>query len=262
MPTDLQDDAHEDSFSRESSGKSESAHASADADSSLHRAPSETDSPLPESAVKSAPTASVLSSEAKDQWKALRKKVRLRAEKQSAKKVLGKAAKGGNVYRWGMEAATQKPIGQLDDVLSRLACNKKVRKKDIQAIDWTAELESITRQSSLASFSPVQCSRAVMWAAAMPALIDHFDYQIWWEMLRELTGFRETVMDREGSATLPRLIVAGEMGLTLAWRLGDLPSCARKRQRSIRLLAGANMKKIRSRQPSPVQRTRDWDWPH
>jgi hypothetical protein len=233
MPTDLQDDAHEDSFSHELPGSRKVPGSREKSGAPAERGSSDTESPLTEPLAEPSLSASMFSSDAKDQWKSLRKKVRLRAEKQSAKKVLGRAAKGGNVYRWGIESATRKPIGQLDDVLSRLACNKKVGKKQIQAIDWTAELEAVTNQSSLADFSPVQCSRAVMWAAAMPALIDHLEYQTWWDLLQELTGFRETVMDREGSATLPRLIVAGEMALTLAWRLGDLPSCARLRKAAI-----------------------------
>ncbi|QDT12076.1 hypothetical protein [Planctomycetes bacterium K23_9] len=179
------------------------------------------------------PTSIVLSAEAKDQWKSLRKKIRLRAEKQSAKSVFGSAAKRGGVYRWGIEASSQTALQPMDLILSRLACGKKVKKKEIATIDWSRELESIISQISTSDAAPIQCVRAVMWAAAMPSLIDHLDYRSWWDLLGELQRLRESAMQKGGPASLTRLLLGGELGLTLAWRLVDLPSCRRLKKSSI-----------------------------
>ncbi|MGB7342791.1 MAG: hypothetical protein WBD20_01130 [Pirellulaceae bacterium] len=184
---------------------------------------------------------SAVSPEAKDQWKALRKKIRVRAEKQSVKTVFGHAAKKGSVYRWGIEAATQAPLEPIDVTLSRLACNKKVDAQTIKGIDWQSELESTIGQIMMPSISAtqdaalnaVQCARAVMWAAATPELIDHLDYRTWWDLVSELQSLRDTILEKGGAASLPRLIIGGEMGLTLAWRLADLPSCGRLQKSAI-----------------------------
>ena len=133
------------------------------------------------------------------------------------------------MYRWGVAIAQGKACDQTWEVLGRLAVNKRVSKKLLSEVDLAAQLRSMTERFDRGSVDSIDCAAAVTWAAAMPELIDHLDYKQWWDLLGELRQYRETVMQRDGSDSLSHLIVGGELGLTLAWRLSDLPSCSRLR---------------------------------
>ena len=175
--------------------------------------------------------------DAKDQWKTLRKKVRVRAEKQSARNVFGDAAKKGNVYRWGVAASQQGPCSEWWEVLSRLATNSALSKKQISRIDFDQQVQRISQRLSHVNNSVVDETELVVLTAALPGLIDHLDYRKWWDLIGELHRYREMVLEAADPASASALIVGGEVGLTFAWCLRDLPSCARLQESAFESVA-------------------------
>lgn len=170
--------------------------------------------------------------DAKDQWKTLRKKVRVRAEKQSARDVFGDAAKKGCVYRWGVAASQQSPCSNPWDVLSRLATDSKVTKKQIADVNLGQYIDQVIQRLTHVGSSVIDQAELVVVTAAMPSLIDHLDYRVWWDLIGELHRYREMVLEADPAST-SALIIGGEVGLTFAWRLRDLPSCARLQESAV-----------------------------
>ncbi|NND99245.1 MAG: hypothetical protein HKN47_18150 [Pirellulaceae bacterium] len=168
-----------------------------------------------------------------DQWKSLRKKIRLRAEKKSAENVFGESAKKGSVYRWGIAVAQDASCDPNWQIISRLACNQKVNKKLREEVNILALLRESIDGWSQAKPNPVEAVKAVVMASALPELIDFVGRSDWWATLSEIQQLRESVIEQAGSASLAHLIIGGELGLTLAWRLSDLPSCARMQKPAI-----------------------------
>ena len=172
----------------------------------------------------------------KDQWKSLRKKIRVKSEKLSLEAVFGKAAKKGSVYRWGVAVATKAACTPIFSLLTRLAAGDKVTKNEVAEADLEKEFRQLTDRFSSGTPDSDNAIQALVWAAAMPELIDHLDYRVWWEMLSELQQIRELSIEKSSPSSLTRLILAGEMGLTLAWRLADLPSCKRLQTSSVEVV--------------------------
>lgn len=171
------------------------------------------------------------------QWDSMLKRFRSRDMKESVRGVLGDSAKGGGVYRWGVAASLGGACQDRLHALSRLACGGSRRKKD-RSLDLGAmaeeELEALLGSGSL---SPAQCVSAVVWGAALPKLARHLDQQVWWEALGRLQQLRESVLQRASVDQPAHLLIAAELGLTLAWRLRDLPSCKRMEKSSAEAFA-------------------------
>jgi hypothetical protein len=74
---------------------------------------------------------------------------------------------------------------------------------------------------------------ANLWAAAMPALSRQLDESRWWRLLSSLQTLHDSITQRGHADSPAHLMLAGELGLTLAWRLNPLLSCARLQLSSI-----------------------------
>jgi len=177
-----------------------------------------------------------LSRSEQDQWKKLRKRVSKRALALPPSKVLGESAKSGRVYRWGLANANGGPCPRLVDVLSRLAVDEPVSKKQSEQIDFSLVVESFCDEPIAVSESTVDHVMSVLWAAAMPGLIDRMETRLWWDLLGRLQHICERFRHSDDESSPAKLILAGELGLTLAWRLTDLPSCQRLREPSVRAI--------------------------
>ncbi len=174
---------------------------------------------------------------ATDQWDSLGKKVRDQARRVPPSKVFAKAAKKGRVYRWGIAVACNGSIDPLWDSLSRLATDRKRSGQRISQIDIARGADMLMDAINGGSQRLLDVAEANLWAAAMPSLIDQLDHGQWWELLSSLQNFRESVARRADSHRPDFLIAAGEIGLTLSWRLADLPSCRRLQKSSIECLS-------------------------
>lgn len=167
-----------------------------------------------------------------EQWSALRAKILEQRKKLSSSDVFGDLIRGGKVYRWGVAVAKDRACDQDWQCLSRLACDLPLPRKKSRTLDLVSTARNTIEILDNGQFRPFDCARAVVWAAAMPNLINEVDDDLWWRLLNSLQAFRSGASLRN-SASPEYLIGCGELGLTLAWRLSPLPSCRRLQKSSL-----------------------------
>ncbi|GAA5504851.1 hypothetical protein [Novipirellula caenicola] len=173
-----------------------------------------------------------------ENWKRLRKKLQSHAQQSSAKGVFGKPAIGGTVYRWGVATASGSAIDPVRMAVSQLACDHKpMRRRSTRPLDLVSATTEMIAQLDHGDMSALSCHDAVIWAAAMPMLSQQLEPALWWELLGSLQRFRELVLQSHTPDSPAHLMVGAELGLTLAWRLADLPSCKRAQKSAIESLA-------------------------
>ncbi|MFK8113765.1 MAG: hypothetical protein AB8B91_16295 [Rubripirellula sp.] len=158
------------------------------------------------------------------EWDSFCQSLRQRTEGLNAKKVLGKSCRSGAIYRWGMAAASGAPCSPITERLSRLACVRK---------PWTTEcirdsglVESvdvfIESCESKTPLSAVDAFAALLWGAALPGLVYQLRSTRWFRLYHAVVRLRQRVLEQENFESPVRLLVGAELGLTLAWRLGEL----------------------------------------
>lgn len=182
-----------------------------------------------ESPLSSAPTSALTSALTSAQWTTLRKKILADQTRQPPGSVFGDSIKKGSVYRWGLSAMSSASTDSYDETLqwlTRLATGAEIggkRFRDAQVDEMIVRFEdSMGRNDS----ELCDVHEALVWAAAMPGLLNHLDEAQWWNLLGTIQELRERLAARD--ATQPSaLIGVAELGLTLAWRLRALPSCRR-----------------------------------
>lgn len=169
------------------------------------------------------------------QWAELCEEIAARQQKSPAKKVLGDVAAAGQVYRWGIAAASGSAPRPLDIALSRLACDsdRNVALKGTKDLDLAAAAELFADECGAGPYSLFDATAAVRWAAALPALRDQLSPADWWSLLGTLQQMRELTLQSHEPDSPVYLTLVGELGLTLAWRLDALPSCKRLQTSSI-----------------------------
>ncbi len=162
-----------------------------------------------------------------EQWEALLQKSISRLKSSASESVFGKSAKRGSVYRWGVAVACGDGCPERLQVLSRLTCDEELSKKH-QSFDFAVAAESfIDLIESPLPIDPLTAAEAVLWAAAMPRICRVLGSAVSWRVLTALRELHEAVAARDQPQSSEHLMLVGELGLTLAWRLPDVPSCAR-----------------------------------
>ncbi|MCC9600039.1 hypothetical protein LOC67_05655 [Stieleria sp. JC731] len=162
------------------------------------------------------------------QWTALKKQVLQHCRATSAKTVFGKAAKSGELYRWGLSMADNQP-GDDDlsiDFFSRVACDAAVGGHRFADIDLNRMLADINQLATERGNELRQATIMTMVAAALPGLLRHLDESRWWDLLGTIQGYREH-WDRQNTTHPASAIAVAEIGLTLSILLQPLPSCRR-----------------------------------
>lgn len=165
-------------------------------------------------------------------WQSSQEKILQRAKQTSAKMVFGKATKNGECYRWGVAVAGGTACSELTEVLSRLACQQPLTKRQSRFdLESAAQRFIETLGDRPNKLTALQAAEAIMWASAIPALLkgSKSSSSSWsslgWQMLTALVRLRETVLQQSQPYRPAHLMICGELGLTLAWRFADLPSC-------------------------------------
>lgn len=160
-------------------------------------------------------------------WKELQENMKARAKKFPASELFGPSATGGSVYRWGVAASRGAACDPVTECLSRLAADASPKKSTDGPVDIPTAAEKFleTIDGSLPTLG--QSAAAVTWAAAMAALSRRLESPMWWDLLGGLQQLRETALQRAEPESPQHLLLAGELGLTLAWRVGELSSCQR-----------------------------------
>ncbi|TWT71818.1 hypothetical protein [Crateriforma conspicua] len=177
-----------------------------------------------------------LSDAEKDQWAKLQKKVRKHAEKLSAQRIFGDAADSGVIYRWGVAAALRSACPANWQLLSRLAATGKLSPRYSKSIDLVRLAEDFCDDVPGPRADALESTHAVLWAAAMPWLTHRLPTRLWWDLLGKLQHSAEQQRESDQPDATARLILGGELGLTMAWRLKDLPSCHRMRDASVKVV--------------------------
>jgi hypothetical protein len=168
-----------------------------------------------------------------ERWKSLRKKIIAHDDKLSTASVFATAAAGGSVYRWGVAAATGKACDDAVTLLSRLACGIRPAKGK-SPLDLPAAVQTLLEQlEGDWGNSPIEAAAAVLWAASLPALSAPLDEADWWQLLGALQELHASTLARGHDAAPAHLMLGGELGLTLAWRLGFQHDCRQLRAASI-----------------------------
>ncbi|WP_146534527.1 hypothetical protein [Rubripirellula reticaptiva] len=167
------------------------------------------------------------------QWEALRLKAIATSKSTPAASIFGKAGKSGAVYRWGIAVATGTECSEQFELLSRLACGGTIGKKH-ESFDLVGAVEDFILSIETASaISVVEANQAVAWAAALPALCRELEPRFSWQLMTSLRQLHEAVISKNQTYSTTHLILGGELGLTLAWRMADVPSCLRLQKQSI-----------------------------
>lgn len=141
--------------------------------------------------------------------------------------VFGKSARGGAIYRWGCAVASGGAIDPLFVALSKLACQKTKSKGAGPELDIRSAADTFADSAnSRALITTIDSSKAVVWAAALPALTLHLEEDRWWRLVSSLIQYRESILQRSHFSFPSHLLLGGELGLTLIRIAGFLPSCA------------------------------------
>ncbi|TWT86128.1 hypothetical protein [Neorhodopirellula pilleata] len=131
---------------------------------------------------------------------------------------------------------TSETISSWQRQLSRLATHPSDAETTIEPLDAD---ELIQRVAAFLKTTPVAKTdlstalEAILWASAMVPLTRLLPQEIWWQLLSHLQQYRAEAALEAEPRSANYLLLAGELGITLAWRLPTLPSCGRIRQASL-----------------------------
>jgi len=85
--------------------------------------------------------------------------------------------------------------------------------------------------------SLVDAAESVLWASAMPGSSDVLPPELWWHCGEQLLQLRADASLRSDPTSPLHLLLAGELGLTLAAQLSVLPSCRKLTESSLDTVA-------------------------
>jgi hypothetical protein len=141
-----------------------------------------------------------------------------------ARKMFGDSSERGNVYRWGVAASLGQACDPLTVVLSRLGCaDSKVCVKSIDLDRAAASFIELI--DGMKNVKLADAHQAILWAAALPALADRIEPHRWWRLTSTLQQLHEAMLQRNSVDSCTHLMLAGELGLTLAWRVRCVAAC-------------------------------------
>ncbi|MGI9472092.1 MAG: hypothetical protein ACR2NZ_11195 [Rubripirellula sp.] len=159
-----------------------------------------------------------------ERWEELLPQLRKIDCSDGPREMFGEASRRGNNYRWGIAASTGTACDPLIEGLSRLACHDG--KPKLKSVDLDlAAASMIDLVDRITNYSPLDAATATLWAAALPALSTRIEPHRWWRLLSSLQQLQESVMQRNTPYARSHLMLGGELGLTLAWRLPNIAAC-------------------------------------
>jgi hypothetical protein len=158
-------------------------------------------------------------------WQSLRKKIEARRQRQTAAKLFGDDAIDGQIYLWGMAALLNGPIDSLSQQLAILATADADQgpSSDTDLIPAAELFLEASRDGRSDLAGDLGC---ILWASSLPALTKLLPLELWWNLLSELQRRVASALAQDEPQSPHHLLLAGEVGLILAHRLADIPSCA------------------------------------
>ena len=159
-----------------------------------------------------------------ESWEVLLPQLRQLDDGSIGRKVFGAACRRGAIYRWGVSASSGTACDPLLNCLSRLACQDG--KPKLTSIDLDLEAASfIDLVDRITNYNPKDALAANVWAAALPALSTRIEPHRWWRLLDSLQQLHASILQRSTPYSRSHLMLGGELGLTLAWRVPVIGSC-------------------------------------
>ncbi|WDQ16104.1 hypothetical protein [Rhodopirellula sp. P2] len=158
-------------------------------------------------------------------WQSLRQKIEFRRQRQNASKLYGDDALDGQIYQWGLAALLNGPVDALSHQLAILATAEADQSSstDTDLIPAAELFLEASRDGRSDLAGDVGC---ILWASSLPALTSILPLELWWNLLAELQRRVASTLAQDEPQSPHHLLLAGEVGLTLAHRLADLPNCA------------------------------------
>jgi hypothetical protein len=167
-----------------------------------------------------------------ESWGVLSKRLKRLAQPKHMQKMFGDSETKVGIYLWGVAAAYGRQCGRLLTSLAELSMEKPkasaTERNNENGIDFDREAAAFMDLiETTRVFSPADCHLAILWAAALPALESRIEAHRWWRLLSALKQLHESVMQRNATYQVEHLMLAGELGLTLAWRTRCIAACQR-----------------------------------
>jgi len=128
----------------------------------------------------------------------------------------------------GLAVAQNLRLSPLQLALADLASGNELSRKRAGSVDWSDAVEEVLRTiddaRSPGKIDPLVIADALLWAYALPPLVDHISESAWKSLCQSLDALaRHCLAAVEPSAT-GRLLGGCELPLVLRLRLGDLAS--------------------------------------
>lgn len=167
-----------------------------------------------------------------ENWEQLSKELSRLAHPKHTQKMFGGKEGQLEIYLWGVAAAEGCECDPLVSALVELSRSKaKSSASDGQqesGIDFDRQAAAfIDSIGASRGFPPSDCHFAILWAAALPALASRVEAHRWWRLTSTLLQLHESVLQRSTAYSVDHLMLAGELGLTLAWRVPCVAACKR-----------------------------------
>ncbi len=167
-----------------------------------------------------------------ESWGQLTKRLSRLAHPKHAQKMFGGEPGKQAIYLWGVAAAQG---GKCDRLILALSALTRATENSIEGecefsdkIDFDREAASfIDSIDSRQVFTPLDCHFAILWASALPALASRIEAHRWWRLTSTLQHLHESVLQCSKAYRFDHLMLAGELGLTLAWRVPCVAACKR-----------------------------------
>lgn len=156
-------------------------------------------------------------------WPELKQRIQKRRSKRCPDRLWPKGAQGSQTLRWGHASATGHPLSPSLEAVSRLASGEPLAAQP--QIDFCEAAESFCDSLSSPGLAPPDYSEILIWAYALPELVEHLDERLWWDVLNRLQSLQRAAAEQSPPHSPAHLMLGGELGLVLAWSLADLPSC-------------------------------------
>ena len=120
-----------------------------------------------------------------EQWETLRQRILSSVQEGDAKRIFGKPAKRGGVYRWGVAVARGTACDEVTEFLSRVACDGRPRKRRSDKKKTRRKKRSIDLGAATESFVNRIDSGSLPSAVAWDGDPGHFYavLQLWMEIL-------------------------------------------------------------------------------
>ena len=172
-----------------------------------------------------------------ENWTSFRGQILENRKSAKAVELFGGMAENGGLYRWGLAVACGDCVPEHQYLLSRLASDQPVTKREFQKARIGDAASDFLRINQIDSHSVLEAVNVNLWAAGLPQLLGQIPDDLWWNLVVKILDLRESTLSMAVTENPVHLIVGAELGVTLAWRLGELPSCARLAKSGMQCMA-------------------------